>query len=336
MPKVSALLSVYNGESYINDAIKSVLTQTYDDFEFVIVNDGSTDNTLNIIKSYNDPRIVLLNLEENIGIALALNKAIPKLKGKYTIKIDGDDIQHSSRFERQITFMENNQSIDVAKSLFEFFPNTLEISQTKRYKIFKDILEKNKNEVYTSEEISKYLYSFCCIPHATMIIKTNILKKYKYRDLKVYEDYDLFYRMNRSKIVFGHINENLVKVRVSDNSTTAIAKKEIFNETIYTIKEDILKVFKKKENIYIWGAGSFGKEVLSILKDHHWEINGFIDSDKSKVGQIIEKLIVFDYEDIKSKYNLKFIVASQPGMMQIISQLEADNYSLFRDYIVFR
>jgi len=108
-PLVSVILTSYNRANYIKKAISSVLNQSYKNFELIIVNDSSTDNTLNIISSYKDPRIRIINNEKNIGFVRSLNKAISFSKGQYIARIDDDDIWSGSRkLEKQIRFLENN------------------------------------------------------------------------------------------------------------------------------------------------------------------------------------------------------------------------------------
>lgn len=104
-PQISVIMSVYNGEKYLREAIDSILNQTFTHFEFIIVNDGSTDKSLNIIKSYNGSRIILVQ-QENKGLAAALNEGIKIAKGKYIAMMDADDISLPTRLEKQIQFME--------------------------------------------------------------------------------------------------------------------------------------------------------------------------------------------------------------------------------------
>ena len=104
MPEITALMSVYNGEEFIAETIESILNQTYPDFEFVIVNDGSTDRTKEIIESFKDDRIKLFNLDGNRGVGPALNYGLSKVKNKYVVKVDADDISVPTRFEEQKIF----------------------------------------------------------------------------------------------------------------------------------------------------------------------------------------------------------------------------------------
>lgn len=104
-PHISVLLSVHNGERYLAPAMESILNQTCPDFEFIIVNDGSTDQSLNIILSYSDPRIRLIE-QENAGLTVSLNRAAAIAKGEYLARQDADDISLPDRFEKQLAVME--------------------------------------------------------------------------------------------------------------------------------------------------------------------------------------------------------------------------------------
>jgi len=105
--KVSIVMSVYNAGKYLNEAIESMLNQTFADFEFIIVNDGSTDTSLQIIESYKDERIVLIN-QKNTGLAKALNNGIDKSKSNFIARMDADDISLPDRLQKQYDFLINN------------------------------------------------------------------------------------------------------------------------------------------------------------------------------------------------------------------------------------
>ncbi|GAG00685.1 unnamed protein product, partial [marine sediment metagenome] len=104
-PKVTVLMSVYNGEKYLREAIDSILNQTFKDFEFLIVNDGSTDSSRDIVLSYNDPRIRLVDNEKNIGLTGSLNKGLRLAKGEYIARMDADDISTPDRLGKQVAYM---------------------------------------------------------------------------------------------------------------------------------------------------------------------------------------------------------------------------------------
>lgn len=107
-PLVSVVMSVYNGEKYLREAIDSILNQTFTDFEFIIINDGSTDGTLKIIKSYKDQRIVVIS-RENKGLVASLNEGIIKAKGKYIARQDADDKSDKVRLELQSRYLQQHK-----------------------------------------------------------------------------------------------------------------------------------------------------------------------------------------------------------------------------------
>jgi glycosyltransferase involved in cell wall biosynthesis len=108
-PKVSVVMSVYNGFRYLRQSIESILNQTFTEFEFIIVNDGSTDRSLEVLESYakQDNRIRLIN-QQNMGLTKSLNKAIAIARSDLIARMDADDISMPERFERQIEYLENH------------------------------------------------------------------------------------------------------------------------------------------------------------------------------------------------------------------------------------
>jgi len=115
-PKISVIMSVYNGEKYLREAIESILNQTFRDFEFIIINDGSTDKTSEILSSYNDPRIVIINNKRNIGLTKSLNKGLKMVKGEYIARQDADDVSLPERLERMVNFLDMNRDVGLLGS----------------------------------------------------------------------------------------------------------------------------------------------------------------------------------------------------------------------------
>jgi len=107
-PEISVIMSVYNGSVFLQDAINSILQQTFQNFEFIIIDDGSTDRTWNTLKQCNDDRVITFKNNENIGLTKSLNFGILKAKGNYIARMDADDISCPDRFLKQITFLKKN------------------------------------------------------------------------------------------------------------------------------------------------------------------------------------------------------------------------------------
>ena len=126
MPKVSVLMPAYNSEAFVAEAIESILNQTYTDFEFIIINDGSTDKTAEIIDEYakNDSRIKFINNHKNQGLIAVLNQGLDLCTGEYVARMDSDDISMPQRFEKQVQYMDEHQEVGILGTWIDFFPTT--------------------------------------------------------------------------------------------------------------------------------------------------------------------------------------------------------------------
>ena len=193
-------MPVYNGEKFLREAIDSILSQTFSDFEFIIVDDGSTDNSLNIIRSYTDPRIRVIENKRNLGGSASRNKGIKMSRGKYIAVMDADDISLPGRFARQLAFMDANPHIGVCGTQREDFGN-----RTKKFVVL------NKHE----EIVTNFLFS-CRINHPSVFMRKNILLSLggfyntKYR---LTEDYELWIRLFLRGAKFANLDETLIRYR---------------------------------------------------------------------------------------------------------------------------
>ncbi len=183
MPKVSVIMPVYNGEKYLKESIDSILCQTIRDFEFIIIDDGSTDSTGEIIKSYKDPRIVYIKNEKNLGISRSLNKAIEVASGEYIARMDADDISLPNRLKKQINCLSKNKNIGVCASSIIVFGNGQEYIRT---------FSRKNNYLKTD-----MLFS-CCLAHPTVMIRASVMKKNHLcynSEFDGMEDYELWIRL---------------------------------------------------------------------------------------------------------------------------------------------
>lgn len=118
-PRVTVLMSVYNGEGHLREAIESILNQTFGDFEFVIVDDGSTDNTAAILDSYADARIVRVHNEANIGLTKSLNKGLGLARGEYIARQDADDVSLLERLDKQVMYLDKHPSVGLVGTTYD-------------------------------------------------------------------------------------------------------------------------------------------------------------------------------------------------------------------------
>ncbi len=212
-PKVTILMPVYNGENYLREAIDSILNQTLTDFEFLIINDGSTDLSEEIIRSYTDPRTRLVNNEINLGLIETLNKGIELSRGKYIARMDCDDISLPERLEKQFNFMEKYQEVGICGTWVETFG---EVSG--------EIWD------YPSDyfEIQARLLFESVLAHPSVMIRTELLKKngLKYNLSYIHaEDYALWQRCSFCFPV-NNIPEVLVKYRITSTSVSRTNSQE--------------------------------------------------------------------------------------------------------------
>lgn len=223
-PTISVVMSVYNGEKYLSEAIESILCQTYKDFEFIIINDGSTDKSLSIIEKYKaqDERIVIID-RKNKGLIASLNEGIDKARGKYIARMDADDISLPERFDEELKVMESDKEIVVCGSWINVF------SENKKNKIKKYFVEDKK--------IKANLLMSCCFAHPSVMIRkdafidNNIWYDKNYTHA---EDYHLWTQL--AKIgKFYNIPKALLKYRFLETSITRIAdKNESQRKEVYT------------------------------------------------------------------------------------------------------
>lgn len=338
MTSLTVLMSVYNGEKYIKKTIESIFSQTYNDYEFVIVNDGSNDSTLEILRYYEnlDNRIKIYNLDKNLGVGAALDFGLSKVNTKYVAKADADDIYDKSRFKKQLQFLENNPDVAVVGSKIQFFTDSPNVIHTQRYKNAKENIEKQVNSILTPEDMSEKIYWFWCLIHSTIMARTDALKKVGYnKQFRVCEDYNLFYNLNKQGFKMTNLDDVLAKIRISSNSTSIFNMKTYF-ENVFKIKsEEIENMFNNDSEAYIWGAGGAGIGIYDEFLKNGYKIYGFIDSDEKKQGSKVKNLTIHSQGILNKKGNKRVIVASDPGRFAITHFLKSKGYKHLHDFIVF-
>ncbi|AST94079.1 MULTISPECIES: glycosyltransferase family 2 protein [Sutcliffiella] len=196
---VSIVMAVHNGEQYLKDAIVGILEQTYSNIEVIIVNDGSSDKTKEILDRITDKRVHVLHLRRNKGAAIALNLGIDHAKGKWIAIHDADDISYPERIEEQVKHIKNNKNLVAVGTFIE--------CMDKKNRTLPQNLGRNK---FTShKEIRSLLYTGCPLTHGSVtFLKSAFYEAGKYNPMyKIAYDYELWCRL----INIGTI-ENIPKV----------------------------------------------------------------------------------------------------------------------------
>jgi glycosyltransferase involved in cell wall biosynthesis len=230
-------MPVYNGESYIRKAIESILSQTFKDFELIIVNDGSTDNTVAIIEQFNDPRIKLVHNEQKSGLAYVRNKAINESAGKYIAILDSDDIAYPYRLQKQVDFLEENTAYCLVCG-------------------WADIIDTGGNITggggfsYSDNEIAPALFFHNCIAQSSVMLRKNMLpSKNPYdQDFPPAEDYHLWIRLARNHPMHI-IKQPLIQYRIhlANSSSQSQQQTDKVVANILRLQFDDLELFKLTE-----------------------------------------------------------------------------------------
>jgi glycosyltransferase involved in cell wall biosynthesis len=284
MEKVSIIMPIFNGSKYLKDSINSIINQTYKNWELIIVIDyGSNDNSLNIINSFYDLRIVTIQNKLRMGIAESINIGIKNSSGKYIARMDADDISGINRLELQVKYLEENKDIGLCGIVPEFFGE-----QKIHWNIETDPI-KIKHNIF--------FYTPCV--HPSIMFRRNIIEKnniYYDKSFKATEDYDFF-----SKIIgvtkISNINNNrLFKYRMSKSNATNERKQlglDLYDKVMYNS-------FKNYLNL------EFNKEEISLL-DSNKSIIGYHESELyNKIVELdllLKKILYASY--VSKNYDFK-------------------------------
>jgi len=211
-PLLSVILPVYNAEKFLLDALESISAQTFQNWEMLAINDGSTDNSLEILKKYavTEPRIRLIN-RENKGLAATLNEGIIEAKGEWIARMDADDISLPHRFESQLAWIQKQQA-DVCGGGIKWFGD-----QSGNSWAFPT----------TCEGIYAWLLFKPAFSHPTVVMKKEVAKRFLYNThFKHAQDYELWTRMALNSVRMTNLPEIVLRYRIHGTQISQ-AKKEL-------------------------------------------------------------------------------------------------------------
>jgi glycosyltransferase involved in cell wall biosynthesis len=294
--KITFLMPAYNAGKYIGEAIDSVLKQSYPDFELLIVNDGSTDNTLEVISTFDDPRIRVINKGVNKGIASALNIGLLVSKAKYIARFDSDDVCFPGRLATQLNFLEKHPDYILTGGDAEY------ISESGEHLFhFKCISQ-------TNDQIFKNMYLHCPFIHSSVMYRKDAVLKAGGYSLYAhnFEDYFLWARLHKYG-KFNNLSEPLIKVRFNPSSTTINEKRR--GRIFRRMKRDIIYrgVITKEEGDILHNIIK-SQDVQKIKKSAYYSLCG-------------KKYLVNNHQPVKARASLSKAIRIHP--------LRLDNYALY-------
>lgn len=232
MPKVSVLMAVYKTpEAYLRAAIESILAQTYNDFEFLILDDCPEDDREKIVKLYADKRIKYSKNTQNMGISASRNKLIDMAKGKYLAIFDHDDISLPERFAKEAAYLDSHPECGIVSCAS------------------KNLIG-GKVGVYpeNNQDIIAQLFVACCVVHSASMVRKSVLDDYKIRYEEEYspaEDYAMYCRLV-DKTEFHNLQEVLFHYRNYAGNTSHLQKQKMAAKTIQ------IQNFVRRDNPLLW------------------------------------------------------------------------------------
>ncbi|MEO8513953.1 MAG: glycosyltransferase [Ignavibacteria bacterium] len=237
---ISVLMPAYNCGKYIKSAVSSLLNQTFKEFELIIIDDGSTDNSEEIISAFKDSRINYKKTE-NKGTSAALNYGISLCSSQWIARIDSDDINVPSRLEKQISFIELNPDCDIVSSWSVYFRDPGKI------------LFLLKEPLY-HEEMFRYLDIHNPVNQSAMMCRKSIFTKFSYNEsLNSNEDFELMYRI-RDFVTFANMPEFLVYTRIRKDSRTLTGNRDNLYNMLYTNAFKKMLDSKSKGDHFYWAS----------------------------------------------------------------------------------
>jgi len=300
-PVISVVMTAYNAEKYIAESIKSILNQTFTDFEFLIYNDGSTDQTQAVIEGFKDPRIKTTNLSKNKGVVYCANLGMKEAIGKYIVRFDADDISPLNRFQLHVDYMEANPSISLSSGYLRILGTS---------EIVKKPLSDN--------EIRWWLFKGCPIIQGACVIRREVLTMNNLSydpDFKSAEDLELWFQIAKHTKM-GNIPEILLEYRVhaEQESTANIERQNEYRQKSLVSFFSYLGINHSYDNIYF--AESLFSDILSYTSENLVKVIHFFKSlDTPKAITFFGVKEISDKESLILKRFVNNLVDFSPSLL---------------------
>lgn len=253
-PTVSILMPVYNASAYLAEAVTSILRQTFSDFELIIINDGSSDNSLNIISNFlSDTRIRVINNPKNLGLICSLHKGLFECKGKYIARMDADDICDLQRLERQTEFLNKHDEIDILGGAIQYF------GKTRKPFIYQFPL--------THDAIWSSMLFFCPLAHPTIMFRRTLIDNkliHFDNNYKHAEDYHLWSKLLK-KIRAANLMEVVLHYRLHESQVSSEHSNHQYSLALKVRKELLTSsgVTWSKDELFLHESVILGRPVFS-------------------------------------------------------------------------
>lgn len=322
-PEISVILPFYNAESTLAAAIKSILNQTFKDFELLLIDNNSTDKSGAIVQSFaeKDSRVRLLP-EKKPGVAHAMNCGLKNARGQLIARMDADDISLPERLEKQVNYLKANSEIGLVGSEVKYIPHEKNTAGFKRFVNW-------VNSFHSPEEIEQNRFVEIPVVNPTIMFRKEVYEKWGgCLHGNFPEDYEMQLRYLEAGIKMAKLPEPLLEWH--DYSTRLTRTDNRYStEAFFRTKAAYFKKWSEKHNrfhpeIWVWGAGRKTRQRARLLENEGMKIQGFIDIIKNKTTE---------------KKTLHFTEVPPPGQLFIVPMVtkrgareQIKNYLIGADY----
>lgn len=328
-PEISVILPFRDASSTLRRAVKSILDQTFTDFELLLVDDGSTDDSPDIADSFRDDRIRHVKLKP-LGIVGALNEGIYASHGNYIARMDADDHSHPERLRKQYDFLQANPDIGVVSCLIRYFGD-----KEKNYGYYCYV--QWTNEIISEQDIYLKRFMESPVAHPSVMFRRTLIKDFSgYREGEFPEDYELWLRIMEKGVKIGKVPEYLLDW-FDDANRLSRRHKKYSIEAFFRIKAEYFARWyisyfgAKKPQILIWGTGKPVKQKSQYLEEFGLDIAGYIDV-LDKKDYFFNGKPVFYYKDIPERIFILSYVGDRDGKKLIYEYLTSNGYEEGRNF----
>ena len=295
-PTVSVLLPIYNAAETLDQAMRSLLRQTFDDFEVIAVDDGSDDDSPNILKQWakRNARIKPV-FHERVGLIGVLNAGLERAEGELVARMDADDVSHPRRLKLQVALMRAHPEVSVTGCLVRSFPKP---GVREGFRIY----ERWLNSLITHEDMVREIFIESPLAHpSTMMRRLELMELGGYEDHGWPEDYDLWLRYHLAGKRFAKVPEALYFWREHEDRLSRTdpryAVERFLRAKAHYLAQGPLK---GTESVIVWGAGQTGRRLSKHLMREGVRIAAFVGVDAKKIGRTLRGIPVVAPDDLAS------------------------------------
>lgn len=323
MPQVSVLMPCYNSAATLEVTLDSLAAQTLQEYELVAVDDGSTDDTYDILqqRADRDNRIHIISTPHR-GIVAALNTGLENCHAQYVARMDSDDRAHPDRLKKQVSYLEEHPDVAVVSCLVTAFPPH---QVREGFQVYIDWV----NSLVDDADIRREIFIESPLPHPSVTYRRELVQAVGgYQDHGWAEDYDLWLRLFLGETRFAKIPEVLLDWREDPNRLTRTHSRYSL-QNFLKAKAFYLSIgpLVERDSVIIWGAGMTGRRLSKLLLRRGTPIIAFIDIDPKKMGRTKHGLPIYPPSEIENLWG----GSTQPALISAVGARNAR--PLIRKYL---